>query len=127
MKTFDELRAGGTQELSNEELEEGVGKISSGVLLARLKGLTKRIRDKPTSQSLFNIGMMVSGVSLQIPNIKNMEKELKQVKQQNVSLKTDVMLLQNQLKTNYSQNVTLKNKLEMVMTIVNEIKREVKK
>jgi hypothetical protein len=37
------------------------------------------------------------------------------------------MLLQNQLKTNYSQNVKLNNKVEMLMTIVNEIKREVKK
>ena len=135
MKTFDEVRGHSNDQvdLEGELLEEGIGKVSTTVLLGRLKGLTRGIKDKKLSQSIFNLGMMASTISLQIPNQKVLNKKLEDVgkdlnslRNQNEVLKREIVLLKNDASKAYRMNVDLKNKMELVLVSMREIKRTMK-
>jgi len=135
MKTFDEVRGHSNDQvdLEGELLEEGIGKVSTTVLLGRLKGLTRGIKDKKLSQSIFNLGMMASTISLQIPNQKVLNKKLDDVgkdlnslRNQNEVLKREIVLLKNDASKAYRMNVDLKNKMELVLVSMREIKRTMK-
>jgi len=135
MKTFDEVRGHSNDQvdLEGELLEEGIGKVSTTVLLGRLKGLTRGIKDKKLSQSIFNLGMMASTISLQIPNQKvlnkkldDVGKDLNQLRNQNEVLKREIVLLKNDASKAYRMNVDLKNKMELVLVSMREIKRTMK-
>ena len=135
MKTFDDIRGRSNDQvdLEGELLEEGIGKVSSTVLLGRLKGLTRGIKDKSLSQSIFNLGMMASTISLQIPNQKVLNKKLDDVgkdlvklRNQNEVLKKEIVLLKNDASKAHRMNMDLKNKMELVLVSMKEIKRTMK-
>ena len=72
---FEQLDEDTKQEL----IEISIGKISTTVLIGRLKMLTKKIKDTTISKSLMSLGYMIYTVSLQSRSIEGIEKKLDQL------------------------------------------------
>jgi hypothetical protein len=79
------------------------------------------------------LGMMASTISLQIPNQKvlnkkldDVGKDLNQLRNQNEVLKRDIVLLKNDASKAHRMNMDLKNKMELVLVSMREIKRIMK-
>ena len=62
-----------------ELLEISLGKISTTVLIGRLKLLTRKIKDSTISKSLMSLGYMIYTVSLQSKSLDGIEKKLDQL------------------------------------------------
>ena len=62
-----------------ELIEISLGKISTTVLIGRLKLLTRKIKDSTISKSLMSLGYMIYTVSLQSKSLDGIEKKLDQL------------------------------------------------
>ena len=67
------------QDTKEELLEISLGKISTTVLIGRLKLLTRKIKDSTISKSLMSLGYMIYTVSLQSKSLDGIEKKLDQL------------------------------------------------
>ena len=67
------------QDTKQELLEISLGKISSTVLIGRLKLLTRKIKDSTISKTLMSLGYMIYTVSLQSKSLDGIEKKLDQL------------------------------------------------
>ena len=67
------------QDTKQELLEISLGKISTTVLIGRLKLLTRKIKDSTISKSLMSLGYMIYTVSLQSKSLDGIEKKLDQL------------------------------------------------
>lgn len=77
-KTNDQLNQ--LDEETRESLIEiSIGKISTTVLIGRLKLLTRKIKDTTISKSLMSLGYMIYTVSLQSKSLDGIEKKLDQL------------------------------------------------
>ena len=77
-KTNDQLNQ--LDEETRESLIEiSIGKISTTVLIGRLKLLTRKIKDTTISKSLMSLGYMIYKVSLQSKSLDGIEKKLDQL------------------------------------------------
>lgn len=72
---FEQLDEDTKQEL----IEISIGKISTTVLIGRLKLLTRKIKDTTISKSLMSLGYMIYTVSLQSKSLDGIEKKLDQL------------------------------------------------
>ena len=67
------------QDTKQELIEISLGKISTTVLIGRLKLLTRKIKDSTISKSLRSLGYMIYTVSLQSKSLNGIEKKLDQL------------------------------------------------
>ena len=67
------------QDTKQELIEISLGKISTTVLIGRLKLLTRKIKDSTISKSLMSLGYMIYTVSLQSKSLDGIEKKLDQL------------------------------------------------
>ena len=67
------------EETKQELIEISIGKISTTVLIGRLKMLTRKIKDTTISKSLMSLGYMIYTVSLQSKSLDGIEKKLDQL------------------------------------------------
>ena len=67
------------QDTKQELIEISLGKISTTVLIGRLKLLTRKIKDSTISKSLMCLGYMIYTVSLQSKSLDGIEKKLDQL------------------------------------------------
>ena len=67
------------QDTKQELIEIPLGKISTTVLIGRLKLLTRKIKDSTISKSLMSLGYMIYTVSLQSKSLDGIEKKLDQL------------------------------------------------
>ena len=77
-KSIDEIERL-DQDTKQELLEISLGKISSTVLIGRLKLLTRKIKDSSISKTLMSLGYMIYTVSLQSKSLDGIEKKLDQL------------------------------------------------
>ena len=77
-KTNDQLNQ--LDEETRESLSEiSIGKISTTVLIGRLKLLTRKIKDTTISKSLMTLGYIIYTVSLQSKSLNSIETKLDQL------------------------------------------------
>ncbi len=67
------------QDTKQELIEISLGKISTTVLIGRLKLLTRKIKDSTISKSFMSLGYMIYRVSLQSKSLDGIEKKLDQL------------------------------------------------
>ena len=67
------------QDTKQELIEISLGKISTTVLIGRLKLLTRKIKDSTISKSPMSLGYMIYTVSLQSKSLDGIEKKLDQL------------------------------------------------
>ena len=67
------------QDTKQELIEISLGKISTTVLIGRLKLLTRKIKDSTISKSFMSLGYMIYTVSLQSKSLDGIEKKLDQL------------------------------------------------
>ena len=67
------------QDTKQELIEISLGKISTTVLIGRLKLLTRKIKDSTISKTLMSLGYMIYTVSLQSKSLDGIEKKLDQL------------------------------------------------
>jgi len=67
------------EDTKQELIEISIGKISTTVLIGRLKLLTRKIKDTTISKSLMSLGYMIYTVSLQSKSLDGIEKKLDQL------------------------------------------------
>ena len=86
------------EDTRQELLEISIGKISTTVLIGRLKLLTRKIKDTVISKSLMSLGYMIYTVSLQSKSLDEVEKKLDQIIRKQNQQDSDLRLIRN--KTN---------------------------
>ena len=85
MKSLKEFNKTGNEfqlldEQTQQELVEiSVGKLSTTILIGRLKLLSNKIKDVPIRKSIMSLGYMIYTVSLQSRSIEGIEKKLDQL------------------------------------------------
>ena len=67
------------RDTKQELIEISLGKISTTVLIGRLKLLTRKIKDSTIRKSLMSLGYMIYTVSLQSKSLDGIEKKLDQL------------------------------------------------
>ena len=67
------------QDTKQELIEISLGKISTTVLIGRLKLLTRKVKDSTISKSFMSLGYMIYTVSLQSKSLDGIEKKLDQL------------------------------------------------
>ena len=67
------------EETQQELVEISVGKISTTILIGRLKLLSNKIKDVSIRKSIMSLGYMIYTVSLQSKSIEGIEKKLDQL------------------------------------------------
>ena len=67
------------EDTKQELIEISIGKISTTVLIGRLKLLTRKIKDTTISKSLMSLGYMIYTVSLQSKSLDGIEEKLDQL------------------------------------------------
>jgi hypothetical protein len=91
---LQQLDEGTRQEL----IEISLGKISTTVLIGRLKLLTRKIKDTVISKSLMSLGYMIYTVSLQSKSLDEVDKKLDQIIRKQNQQDNEIRLIRN--KTN---------------------------
>lgn len=86
------------EDTRQELLEISIGKISTTVLIGRLKLLTRKIKDTVISKSLMSLGYMIYTVSLQSKSLDEVEKKLDQIIRKQNQQDSELRLIRN--KTN---------------------------
>jgi prefoldin subunit 5 len=85
MKSLKEFNKTGNEfqlldEQTQQELVEiSVGKLSTTILIGRLKLLSNKIKDVSIKKSIMSLGYMIYTVSLQSKSIEGIEKKLDQL------------------------------------------------
>ena len=85
MKSLKEFNKTGNEfqlldEQTQQELVEiSVGKLSTTILIGRLKLLSNKIKDVSIRKSIMSLGYMIYTVSLQSKSIEGIEKKLDQL------------------------------------------------
>ena len=67
------------EETKKELVEISVGKLSTTILVGRLKLLSNKIKDVSIRKSIMSLGYMIYTVSLQSKSIEGIEKKLDQL------------------------------------------------
>ena len=67
------------EETQQELVEISVGKLSTTILIGRLKLLSNKIKDVSIRKSIMSLGYMIYTVSLQSKSIEGIEKKLDQL------------------------------------------------
>ena len=85
MKSFKEFNKTSNEfeqldeETQQELVEISVGKLSTTILIGRLKLLSNKIKDVSIRKSIMSLGYMIYTVSLQSKSIEGIEKKLDQL------------------------------------------------
>jgi len=67
------------EQTQQELIEISVGKLSTTILIGRLKLLSNKIKDASIRKSIMSLGYMIYTVSLQSKSIEGIEKKLDQL------------------------------------------------
>ena len=67
------------EQTQQELIEISVGKLSTTILIGRLKLLSNKIKDVSIRKSIMSLGYMIYTVSLQSKSIEGIEKKLDQL------------------------------------------------
>ena len=67
------------EDTRQELIEISLGKISTTILIGRLKLLTRKIKDTVISKSLMSLGYMIYTVSLQSKSLEQVDRKLDQI------------------------------------------------
>ena len=67
------------EQTQQELVEISVGKLSTTILIGRLKLLSNKIKDVSIRKSIMSLGYMIYTVSLQSRSIEGIEKKLEQL------------------------------------------------
>jgi len=86
------------EDTRQELIEISLGKISTTVLIGRLKLLTRKIKDTVISKSLMSLGYMIYTVSLQSKSLVEVDKKLDQIIRKQQQQDNDIRQIKN--KTN---------------------------
>ena len=86
------------EDTRQELIEISLGKISTTVLIGRLKLLTRKIKDTVISKSLMSLGYMIYTVSLQSKSLVEVDKKLDQIIRKQNQQDNEIRLIRN--KTN---------------------------
>ena len=87
------------EDTRQELLEISIGKISTTVLIGRLKLLTRKIKDTVISKSLMSLGYMIYTVSLQSKSLDEVEKKLDQIIRKQQQQDNDIRQIKNKTNT----------------------------
>ena len=89
-----------TLDIEEQEIlnEISIGKLSSTVLLGRLKVLTKKIKDITLRKTLMTLGYMIYTVSLQSKSLVKVDKKLDRILYKQQKQDNDIQQIKN--KTN---------------------------
>ena len=90
---LQQLDEGTRQEL----IEISLGKISTTVLIGRLKLLTRKIKDTVISKSLMSLGYMIYTVSLQSKSLEQVDRKLDQIIRKQQQLDLDIRRLNSKV------------------------------
>ena len=90
---LQQLDEGTRQEL----IEISLGKISTTILIGRLKLLTRKIKDTVISKSLMSLGYMIYTVSLQSKSLEQVDRKLDQIIRKQQQLDLDIRRLNSKL------------------------------
>ena len=86
------------EDTRQELIEISLGKISTTVLIGRLKLLTRKIKDTVISKSLMSLGYMIYTVSLQSKSLVEVDKKLDMILYKQQQQDNDIRQIKN--KTN---------------------------
>ena len=86
------------EDTRQELIEISLGKISTTVLIGRLKLLTRKIKDTVISKSLMSLGYMIYTVSLQSKSLVEVDKKLDRILYKQQQQDNDIRQIKN--KTN---------------------------
>ena len=86
---LQQLDEGTRQEL----IEISLGKMSTTILIGRLKLLTRKIKDSVISKSLMSLGYMIYTVSLQSKSLEQVDRKLDQIIRKQQQLDLDIRRL----------------------------------
>ena len=85
------------EDTRQELIEISLGKISTTVLIGRLKLLTRKIKDTVISKSLMSLGYMIYTVSLQSKSLEQVDRKLDQIIRKQQQLDLDIRRLNSKL------------------------------
>lgn len=81
------------EDTRQELIEISLGKISTTILIGRLKILTRKIKDTVISKSLMSLGYMIYTVSLQSKSLEQVDRKLDQIIRKQQQLDLDIRRL----------------------------------
>jgi len=85
------------EDTRQELIEISLGKISTTVLIGRLKLLTRKIKDTVISKSLMSLGYMIYTVSLQSKSLEQVDRKLDQIIRKQQQLDLDIRRLNSKV------------------------------
>ena len=85
------------EDTRQELIEISLGKISTTILIGRLKILTRKIKDTVISKSLMSLGYMIYTVSLQSKSLEQVDRKLDQIIRKQQQLDLDIRRLNSKL------------------------------
>lgn len=85
------------EDTRQELIEISLGKISTTILIGRLKILTRKIKDSVISKSLMSLGYMIYTVSLQSKSLEQVDRKLDQIIRKQQQLDLDIRRLNSKL------------------------------
>lgn len=85
------------EDTRQELIEISLGKISTTVLIGRLKLLTRKIKDSVISKSLMSLGYMIYTVSLQSKSLEQVDRKLDQIIRKQQQLDLDIRRLNSKV------------------------------
>ena len=83
------------EDTRQELIEISLGKISTTVLIGRLKLLTRKIKDTVISKSLMSLGYMIYTVSLQSKSLVEVDKKLDRILYKQQQQDNDIRQIKN--------------------------------
>jgi len=85
------------EDTRQELIEISLGKISTTILIGRLKLLTRKIKDSVISKSLMSLGYMIYTVSLQSKSLEQVDRKLDQIIRKQQQLDLDIRRLNSKV------------------------------
>ena len=85
------------EDTRQELIEISLGKISTTILIGRLKLLTRKIKDTVISKSLMSLGYMIYTVSLQSKSLEQVDRKLDQIIRKQQQLDLDIRRLNSKV------------------------------
>lgn len=85
------------EDTRQELIEISLGKISTTILIGRLKILTRKIKDTVISKSLMSLGYMIYTVSLQSKSLEQVDRKLDQIIRKQQQLDLDIRRLNSKV------------------------------
>ena len=85
------------EDTRQELIEISLGKMSTTILIGRLKLLTRKIKDSVISKSLMSLGYMIYTVSLQSKSLEQVDRKLDQIIRKQQQLDLDIRRLNSKV------------------------------